>query len=432
MSINLRCIEQKKDAKGRIEYYVLQDKRNETYHVTPAELRQRMRSHYYFVENMALSEKGRLRVVSYRMAKKVYHWNKYHIMHGNRKVASIHKNGTCKIYIKKLMPYNLYLEQASEDDIDTCIQNLDNFYHWCASRVLTLDREYAKEILNSIGASQSATDKDRAQVALSYHCLSLMDIYWTKESYERQDFTTLNLFQNHLASAFVDVSLRGKQMTIENSHLIADDLATQGCYPKAWIRREDGFYLMKDGGIEPVEQELLASKICRCFLLNQVKYEEEFYDGQKVSVSKIVTSLAYSIVPMEYFEVYCINHEIDKMQYLLNLDAYSYYMMNIMDYLIGNTDRHWGNWGLLVDNETNKPVRLYDLMDFNKAFQAYDTVEGANCLTAPNKMSQKEAAIEAVQKIGLNQISEVDYKWFSDNSQREMFIDRLEILKKKI
>lgn len=22
-----------------------------------------------------------------------------------------------------------------------------------------------------------------------------------------------------------------------------------------------------------------------------------------------------------------------------------YYMMNIVDYLVGNTDRHWGNWG---------------------------------------------------------------------------------------
>ena len=119
-----------------------------------------------------------------------------------------------------------------------------------------------------------------------------------------------------------------------------------------------------------------------------------------------------------------------KMQYILNLDAYSYYMMNIIDYLIGNTDRHWGNWGLLLDNETNKPIRLYDLMDFNKAFQAYDTIEGANCLTTPNKMSQKEAAIEAVQKIGLNQIKEIDYSWFKDNSQREMFINRLEILKK--
>ena len=368
-------------------------------------------------------------VYPYKMAKHVYHWNKYHIMHGNRKVASIHKNGTCKIYSKKWMPYNLYLEQAIEDDIDIRLQNLDNFYHWCASRVLTMDRAYAKEILNSIGASQSSTDKDRAQIALSYHCLSLMDLYWTKESYERQDFAALNLFENHLSSAFVDVSLRGRQMTIENSHLIADDLATQGCYPKAWIRREDGFYLMKDGGIELVEQELLASKICGCFRLNQVKYEEEYYDGEKVSVSKLITSFEHSIVPMEYFGIYCMNHEIDQMQYLLKLDAYSYYMMNIVDYLVGNTDRHWGNWGLLIDNRTNKPIRLYDLMDFNKAFQAYDTVEGANCLTVQRKMSQKEAAIEAVQKVGLNQIKEVEDMWFKEKDTKEMFYKRLELLK---
>lgn len=63
-----------------------------------------------------------------------------------------------------------------------------------------------------------------------------------------------------------------------------------------------------------------------------------------------------------------MNHEIDKMEYILKLDGYSYYMMNVIDYLIGNTDRHWGNRGLLVKNETNQPVRLYDLMDFNKAY----------------------------------------------------------------
>ncbi len=365
----------------------------------------------------------------YKVAKKVYHWNIYHIMHGNRKVASIHKNGTCRIYVKRLMPYNLYLEQTLDEDIDTRIQNLENFYHWCASRVLTLDREYAKEIMNSIGASQATNDKDRAQIAISYHCLSLMDIYWVKESYERQTFENINLFQNHLESAFVDVSLKGKQMTIENSHLIADDLATQGCYPKAWIRRQDDFYLIKDGGKEPVEQELLASKICRCFEVNQVKYEEESYDGQKVSVSKIITSLDFSIVPMEYFEIFCMNHEIDKMQFIMDLDGYSYYMMNIMDYLIGNIDRHWGNWGLLIDNKTNKPVRLYDLMDFNKAFHSYDTIEGANCLTVADKKTQKEAAIEAVKQIGLNQIKEIDYGWFVDNQWKDMFIKRLNTLK---
>ena len=46
--------------------------------------------------------------------------------------------------------------------------------------MLTLDRTYAKEILNSIGASQSVTDRERAQIALSYHCLSLLDVFWVK------------------------------------------------------------------------------------------------------------------------------------------------------------------------------------------------------------------------------------------------------------
>ena len=352
----------------------------------------------------------------------------YDIMHGNQKVAELNRNGTCHIYDENMMPYNLYLEQSYKEDIDARLQNLDNFYHWCASRTLTLDREYAKEILNSIGASQSTTDKDRAQVALSYHCLSLMDIYWVKESEEDVDFAEINLFENHLSSAFVDVSLRGKQMTIENNHLIAGDLSTQGCFPKAWVRREDGFYLLKDGDLDAVERELLAGKICRCFNVNQVKYEEEWYDGQKVSVSRIMTSPDYSIVPMEYFDIYCQNHEIDRMEYIMKLDSYSYYMMNIIDYLVGNTDRHWSNWGLFVDNKTNKPLRLYDLMDFNRAFQSYDTLEGAGCLTATTKMSQRQAAEEAVNKIGLPKIAEAAPEWFADENARRMFFRRLRIL----
>ena len=216
-------------------------------------------------------------------------WQEYEIMHGNQKVASVCRNGICNIYMEEMLPYNLYLEQVAEEDIDGRIQNLDNFYHWCASRILTLDREFAKEILNSIGATQSATDKERAQIALSYHCLSLMDIFWTKEKNEQQNFSELNLFENHLESAFVDVSLRGRQMTIQNRHLIADDLGTQGCYPKAWIRKQDGFWLMKDGGLEPVEHELLASRIARCFRVNQVEYEESF-DMEKYKDYEIVES----------------------------------------------------------------------------------------------------------------------------------------------
>lgn len=87
--------------------------------------------------------------------------------------------------------------------------------------------------------------------------------------------------------------------------------------------------------------------------------------------------------------------------------------------------------GGLVRNSNNKPVRLYDLMDFNQAFHSYDTVEGANCQTMFGEhMNQKEAAVKSVEKIGLNQRTEVRKDIFSNLPQfYEMFCKRLEVLK---
>ena len=96
-------------------------------------------------------------------------WGYFDIMHKDRKVARVYENGTCSIYFKSFMPYNLYLE--SSKDTDTCINNLSNFYYWCASRVLTLDRKYAKEILNSIGAIQVYTDREIKRPLMKSACI---------------------------------------------------------------------------------------------------------------------------------------------------------------------------------------------------------------------------------------------------------------------
>ena len=70
----------------------------------------------------------------------------------------------------------------------------------------------------------------------SYHCLSLADIFWVREEGETVTFSELNLYENSLSNAFVDVALKGRQMTIENRDLIADDLSVSGMFPKAWVR----------------------------------------------------------------------------------------------------------------------------------------------------------------------------------------------------
>ena len=385
----------------------------------------------------------------------------YEIMHMEKNVAWISTTGVAEIQCENFMPYDLYLEPDETDDIDVRMNNLANFYHWCASRMLTLDRQYAKAIFNSIGVSQATTDQDRARVTLSYHCVSLTDVYWVREHGENITFAEVNLYDHSLNDAVVAISLKGRQMTVTNQEL-AQDISTGGCFPKAWIREQTDensfginsfdingfdiaasqtrklqsvdnsrFYLLKDGGETVVRRELLASKICRCFAIPQVLYEPYIFENQTVTKSAIFTSKDYSIVTKMAFDIYAANYDLDTLQVCHSLDPVGYYGMNILDYLVGNTDRHVENWGFLIDNRTNKYVSLHPLMDFNQSFLSYDTLDGANCLTVlPERMTQREAAIDAVRHIGLRQIGEVDMAWFGNMEEEEqMFRMRLEELK---
>jgi len=63
-------------------------------------------------------------------------------------------------------------------------------------------------------------------------------------------------------------------------------------------------------------------------------------------------------------------------------------------------------------------------MDFNRAFQQYDTLDGANCLTVGKRhLSQREAALEAVGKVGLSMVGDVS------GVQVKMLRTRLNVLK---
>ena len=341
-------------------------------------------------------------------------WDHFDIMHLDRHVASVYEGGRCCIKFSSFLPYNLYLKKS--DDIDERVNNLNYFYHWCASRVLTPDRKYAKEIMNSIGAAQAATDKDRAKISLSYHGLSLTYVYWIRAKGERIRFADISLYRHSLSDTFSDVSLRGKQLTAQNAELLnpkdaAGDVGTSGVAPKAWVRRGDSFYLLKDGDLRDVKAELLASRIVDCFEIQHVSYHSEAFDGTPVSCCKIITDETHSIVPFDHYELWCVNHGKDSKAAVRKLDAYGYNMMNV------------------IDNKTNRPVSLHPLMDFNKAFLSYDTVDGSVCQTADGNISQKQAAINAVREVGLNQRKPIDEAWFEDEKMKAMFLQRLSILK---
>ena len=70
--------------------------------------------------------------------------------------------------------------------------------------------------------------------------------------------------------------------------------------------------------------------------------------------------------------------------------------------------------------------------DFSKSFLSYDTIDGARCQTSSRRLSQREAALEAVRAVGLNQIDEVRLAWFEDPAVWDMFLRRLETVKKAV
>ena len=275
------------------------------------------------------------------------------------------------------------------------------------------------------------TDRDRADISLSYHCVSLTDVFWVRRKGENATFQQLNLYDNTLNEAVVEISLKGRQMTVTNREL-APDLSTKGCFPKVWIRDEGGFRLLKDGEENAVRRELLASQICQCFDVPQVRYQKYYFEGELVSESSLVTSKRYSMISKMTFDVYASNHELNTIEVCKTLDPDTYYGMNILDYLTGNTDRHPENWGFLIDNDTNRYISLYPVMDFNQCFLSYDNLDGANCQTVlPERMTQREAAVEAVRQIGLRQVRQVDMSVFGNmKKEAEMFCKRLAELRR--
>ena len=49
---------------------------------------------------------------------------------------------------------------------------------------------------------------------------------------------------------------------------------------------------------------------------------------------------------------YCTNNNLNVKEAVFKIDSDMMYKMGIVDYIIGNSDRHNGNWGFLYSSET--------------------------------------------------------------------------------
>jgi len=160
------------------------------------------------------------------------------------------------------------------------------------------------------------------------------------------------------------------------------EFTTNGMLPKCWRRISGKIELYKGGtvgasntGYEPYS-EYYAYQIASAFGIKAVKYNLSKWKGILCSSCELFTSKNKSFVPVGNIVKSGGIEIIEEYYEKLGEKYYTFFGdMIIFDAIICNTDRHFGNFGFLVDNKTNQIIDNAPLFDHGNSLFNFITKE---------------------------------------------------------
>ncbi len=244
-----------------------------------------------------------------------------------------------------------------------------NLLSWIKARTIPKNREFVHKVLMELGLSLEDIE---GIVAIS-KSLSLNDCYWIVEEGFKGLFADYNLYDNDFNRTLSLLAYTGYASVKKEGFLSSPEFTTNGMLAKAWRRNpqgKKGTFLYKGGshgcancGKEPYS-EFYASQIAKRMELNATEYTLGKWKGNLNSICALFSSKAFSFIPI-YHLVKSGGWEA-VLAYYKNLGEVYYdalVEMLIFDVIILNTDRHFGNFGLLINNTTNEIVSVAPIFD---------------------------------------------------------------------
>ena len=237
---------------------------------------------------------------------------------------------------------------------------------WLKHRKIPKNRAYIHSFLAKSGLSANGT---MAIIEVSKG-LSLNDSYWVvREGFEKS-FDQCNLYENKFSEVLASIAFTGYGSSIRSSVASSPEFTTNGMLPKCWRRQSGKVYLYKGGtegasntGNEPYS-EFYAWQVAEALGVTAIPYTIAKWKSKICSKCELFTSKELAFVPVgnivksggmqaviEYYK------ELGP-EYMDALED-----MFVFDAVIANTDRHFGNFGFLVDARTHTlagPAPLFD------------------------------------------------------------------------
>lgn len=264
----------------------------------------------------------------------------------------------------------------------------DGLTKWLKHRTIPKNRAYVQNFLSKCGLS---INRPMNIISVSKG-LSLNDSYWVVEEGFEGSFDDYNLYENRFSQILAHIAFTGYGSGIRTSLASCPEFTTNGALPKCWRRIDGKIKLFKGGtagasntGNEPYS-EFYASQIAEVLGVDAIEYNISRWKGELCSTCELFTSKDYSYLPVGRivksggFDSVkeCYKNLGKKFEKALN-------DMIVFDAVICNVDRHFGNFGFIVENKSNGIVAPAPLFDhgnslFNMAGR--DDLESDEKLTA--------------------------------------------------
>ncbi len=252
--------------------------------------------------------------------------------------------------------------------------NNQSLKRWLEKRTIPKNRAYVSNFLSRMGLNE----KDTKGILDICQGLSLNDSYWIVQEDCQDKFIDKNLYTNSFNTNIASIAFTGYGSYRRSSFCSSPEFTTNGMLPKSWRRINGRILLYKSGtegfansGLEPYS-EFYASQIANVMEINHIDYGLSKWKGKLCSTCELFTSMDISFIPIgrlvksggiEAVKKFYINLGDDFYQELLD--------MLVFDAIILNEDRHFGNFGVLVDSHTNKIIAPSPIFDNGLSLLCY-------------------------------------------------------------
>ena len=309
-------------------------------------------------------------------------------------------------YTLKLFDIPLIRFYASEDSVDPEITihwineaeysllpldmgepSEENIGKWLKRRTIPGNRTFVRTFLAKCGLS---INRPMSIISVSKG-LSLNDSYWVTEDGFEGTFAKFNLYENRFSQILAYIAFTGYGSSIRSSLGSSPEFTTNGMLPKCWRRISGKIVLYKGGtsgasntGNEPYS-EFYASQVAQAMGIYAIPYGLAKWKGILCSTCELFTSKEMAYIPAGRIVTKGGMKSVAEYYHTLGPSFEKALRdMLVFDAVVCNTDRHFGNFGLLINSNTNQvagPAPLFDHGNslFNYAgkdfMQSEDTLE---------------------------------------------------------